>query len=196
MPRTPGSWHAWFERRERTARRKRGEPEPPVKRPTLSTWSSLLPPRVIGDAAAPSSHSEPSHIRRFARENRRRPTDAERRLGQILNTLNRGVLKGRFKTQHPISGKWIVDVYFPENRLAIEVDGGYHLSNDQIERDRQKGADCRRFDITLLRLTNDEVFGPIDALTKKLRAGWRDANRRENTIIGTITPLPPGDRKR
>lgn len=196
MARTPSSWNAWFERRERKSRRKRGEPEPPTKQAKSSTWSALIIPRVIGDRSTFPARPNSSHIRRFARENRRQQTEAEDRLRRVLNALNKGVLKGRFETEHPISGKWIVDVFFPENRLAIEVDGGYHFTSHQMERDRQKDADCQRFDITLLRLTNEEVFGPIDALVAKLRTGWRDANRRENTIIGTVTPLPPGSRRR
>lgn len=196
MARTPESWNTWFERRERKTRRKRGEPEPPVPPPCVTTWSALVIPHVIGETAAPLARPDPSHVRRFARENRRRPTDAEHRLRLILDALNGGVLKGRFETERPISGKWIVDVFFPENRLAIEVDGGYHWTHHQIVRDRQKDADCRRFDITLLRLTNEEVFGPIDPLSARLRAGWQEANRRENTIIGKVTPLPPSSRRR
>jgi hypothetical protein len=49
----------------------------------------------------------------------------------------------------------------------------------------KKDSDCRRFDITVLRLRNAEIFGDRDWLIKKLRAGWREAKDRENRIIGT-----------
>jgi very-short-patch-repair endonuclease len=73
--------------------------------------------------------------------------------------------------EHVASGKWIVDFFFPEIRLAIEVDGSTHNSQAQQAKDRQKDADCKRFDITVLRLRNAEIFGNRDRLTEKLR--WR-----------------------
>lgn len=124
---------------------------------------------------------------------RRRPTPAERRLSWILNSLNRGVLKGRFRKQHVVSGRWIVDFFFPEIRLAIEVDGSFHLSEERRALDREKEQDCARFDITLLRLKNAEVFGDRERLIERLRDGWRTALRRENKIIGKQYPIHPAE---
>ena len=115
---------------------------------------------------------------------RRNPTAAEQHLSRILNTLNSGILKGRFRTQHVISGQWIVDFFFPEIRLAVEVDGSVHRTKEQKIRDTEKEKDCRRFDITLVRVSNSEVFGNREKLLDKLRSGWRAALKRENFIIG------------
>ncbi len=117
---------------------------------------------------------------------RKNPTSAENKLINILKSLNGGVLKGRFTSQHVVSGKWIVDFYFVENRLAIEVDGSVHNTPEQMKRDSQKERDCTRFDITLLRLTNADVFGDRERLMQKLRDGWRMALKRENRIIGKL----------
>ena len=84
-----------------------------------------------------------------------------------------------------MSGKWIVDFFFPEIRLAIEVDGSVHLRRDQQKRDRLKDADCARFDVTVLRLRNHEVFGSRERLIRKLRDAWLKAKRRRNHIVGT-----------
>lgn len=84
-----------------------------------------------------------------------------------------------------MSGKWIVDFFFPEIRLAIEVDGSVHLRRDQQKRDRRKDSDCAKFDVTVLRLRNREIFGSRERLIRKLRDGWRKALRRHNQIIGT-----------
>jgi hypothetical protein len=48
----------------------------------------------------------------------------------------------------------------------------------------EKEQDCARFDITLLRITNADVFGDRDKLVDKLRHGWRMALKRENQLIG------------
>jgi very-short-patch-repair endonuclease len=115
---------------------------------------------------------------------RRHPTRAERRFLEILNSLNRGVLRGRFRTQHAISGRWIVDFFFPQIRLAVEVDGSVHRGDEQRVLDLEKEQDCARFDITLLRITNADVFGDRELLVCKLRDGWRMALKRENKLIG------------
>jgi very-short-patch-repair endonuclease len=142
-------------------------------------------PRVVREPSVIEPYYPTSHVRRHARRMRRLPTPAERELRAILSSLNRGVLRGRFKTQHVVSGRWIVDFFFPEIRLAIEVDGAVHWSKDQKARDVEKERDCSRFDITLLRIMNADVFGDRDMLVDKLRQGWRKALKRENLLIGT-----------
>ena len=77
-----------------------------------------------------------------------------------------------------------MDFFFPEVRLAIEIDGGHHGRGQQAERDRNKERDCRRFDITLVRFTNAEVFGNPAAVVEKLRGAWSIARARENVIVG------------
>lgn len=112
----------------------------------------------------------------------RLPTPAEQMLKEILLSLNGGVLKGKFHAQHVVKGRWIVDFFFFEIRLAIEVDGSFHDSPEQRKKDREKEAECRRSDMTLLRLTNSEVFGDREALVQKLRDEWRAAlHRRRRT---------------
>ena len=129
-------------------------------------------------------HPNRSKILKYSERRRRRPTYAEAELERILNRLNGGVLRGKFKREHPVSGKWIVDFFFPEIRLAIEVDGAIHLTKGQLERDQQKDDDCAKLDITVLRLTNRDIAGNRNALVAKLRAGWRKALDRENRTIG------------
>jgi very-short-patch-repair endonuclease len=125
-----------------------------------------------------------SYIRRNADERRANPTPAEVKLLSILYSLKGGVLRDKFKREQVVSGKWIVDFWFSEVRLAIEVDGPVHDTQDQRAKDLMKDSDCKRFDITVLRLRNDEVFGDHDALVEKLRAGYREAKYRQNRIIG------------
>lgn len=110
-------------------------------------------------------------------------------MSKLLDFVGDGVLKGRYREQHVISGKWIVDFFIPEIRLAIEIDGGIHNVPDVAKRDREKEADCKRFDITLIRFTNEQVFGNRAALIDGLRAGWRLAKKRKNVLIGTTRPL-------
>jgi very-short-patch-repair endonuclease len=115
----------------------------------------------------------------IAAERREHPTRAERALAAILNEVNEGVLEGRFRREWVCGGRWIVDFYFPEVRLAIEVDGGYHRSTFQLGWDLFKAAELEAAGLTLLRLTNQEVLGDRARLLAKLRKAWRTALANE-----------------
>ena len=160
----------------------------PDKRVRPRAWgtrtSGVSIPRVLGEPPLTTEYPRRCRIREFADRNRKNPTLAEAEFKRILEQLKGGVLRGKFKLQHAISGKWIVDFFFPEIRLAIEVDGSIHRTDEQRKRDRLKDADCARFDITVLRITNREIYGDREALIEKLRIGWRKAQHRENRIIG------------
>lgn len=125
-----------------------------------------------------------SRILTFAEQNVRRPTPAEIEFAAILDGLAGGALLGKYRCQHVISGRWIVDFFFPEIRLAVEIDGSIHGTDEQQRKDHLKDADCNRFDITMVRITNAEVAGDRGRLVSKLREGWRRARDRENMIIG------------
>jgi very-short-patch-repair endonuclease len=116
-------------------------------------------------------------LRLIADERREHPTRAERALAAILNGLNEGALDGRFRREWVCGGRWIVDFYFPEVRLGIEVDGGYHRSTSQKGWDLFKEGGLESAGVTLLRLTNEEVFGDRERLLGKLRQAWRTALR-------------------
>lgn len=143
-------------------------------------------PRVVYEPTIYELTYPKANIRRFAELMRRHPTPAERRFDELFGRLNGGAMRGRYVMQHVISGKWIVDVFIPEVRLAIEIDGSIHLSGRQHRLDRLKECDCKRFDITLLRVSNSEVFGEQERLVERLREGWRLAKRRKNRFIGRV----------
>ncbi|MGH8683215.1 MAG: endonuclease domain-containing protein [Burkholderiales bacterium] len=116
-------------------------------------------------------------LRLIADERREHPTRAERALAAILNGLKDGALDGRFRREWVCGGRWIVDFYFPEVRLAIEVDGGYHRSTAQKGWDLFKEGGLESAGVTVLRLTNEEVFGDRERLLRKLRQAWRTGLR-------------------
>lgn len=145
---------------------------------------TYVAPRVVGESGYGELRYPKCTIRRYADRMRRSPTPSEQRFSKILNSLNRGVLRGQFIRQFPVSGEYIVDVFFPKLRLAIEIDGSIHDEYLQRIRDEAKDKYCARIDITVLRLSNDEVWGDHERLVERLRDGWRAALRRENRIIG------------
>lgn len=61
----------------------------------------------------------------YARKNRVKPTETEARLWEAIK--GKSLAKNKCRRQHPI-GKYIVDFYCHAKRLAVEIDGGYHLT--------------------------------------------------------------------
>jgi len=52
-------------------------------------------------------------------------------------------------------GVWEIDRYWPEHRLAVELDGRpYHIAVKDMERDRVKDAKLQKLDVTPLRVTD------------------------------------------
>ena len=69
--------------------------------------------------------AEKRTLRSYAKELRRKQTDAERVLWMRLRARQVNGLK--FRRQHPI-GRYIVDFCCPEKCLVIEIDGGQHMN--------------------------------------------------------------------
>ena len=187
MPRSKGNWDAWFRRREK---RKSSRSKLDNRKNNHGNIG-----HVIGENSFVKYRYTRSHILNNADERRNNPTAAEKKLETILNGLNGGVLKGKFTREHVISGKWIVDFFFHEIRLAVEVDGPVHFTNEQKQKDVMKDSDARRFDITILRLTNLEVFGDSRKVVEKLRSSWREALNRKNKLIDNISKQTTNPRK-
>ena len=108
-------------------------------------------------------------------------TAAEDALASLLDSLGGGALAGEYRREWPV-GDWIVDFYFPDIRLAIEVDGGYHRAPSRWRADLAKARDLEARGITLLRLTNTEVLGHREHVVTRLRAAWRAALARSGGV--------------
>ncbi len=130
--------------------------------------------RIVGEKSFDTSdftskNSDAAH--KFAKRRKRNPTNAERKFEQILTNAGDNSYVGEFEREWAICGKWILDFYFPKYRLAIEVDGNYHNSAEQTKKDIEKAADCEKLEISLLRFTNQEIFGDRTKLLEKLKHG-------------------------
>lgn len=89
-----------------------------------------------------------------AKEMRNNPTEAESLLWKGLSGNTMGV---HFRQQHPVLG-YIPDFICLRLRLIIEIDGGYHLQNEQIEKDIERQKELEHEGYTVLRFTNEQVF--------------------------------------
>ena len=86
---------------------------------------------------------------------RNNSTPAEVQLWKLLK--NKQVKGLKFRRQHSIEN-YIVDFYYPEIKLAIELDGQTHASHARQNLDRERDACIKELGITVLRFENRVVF--------------------------------------
>ena len=88
----------------------------------------------------------------LAKELRRSMTKEERHLWyDYLRTC-----QYRFSRQK-ILGRFVVDFYCAEAKLAIELDGSQHYEPENIERDKERTDFLSGYGIRVIRIPNNEV---------------------------------------
>jgi very-short-patch-repair endonuclease len=75
----------------------------------------------------------------------------------------------KFRVQHPI-GPYILDFYCAEARLAVEIDGQSHWTDERIEHDARRDAYFRTMGIQTLRLSTELLKAPGRAAEVVLEA--------------------------
>ncbi len=101
----------------------------------------------------------------LARNLRHHQTDAEKKLWSVLR--GRQFENSKFRRQEPI-GKYIVDFVSLEKELIIEIDGGQHNQEREIEKDETRTKWLERKGFRVLRFWNNDVLLNIDGVTSKI----------------------------
>jgi very-short-patch-repair endonuclease len=104
-----------------------------------------------------------------AREMRRQPTEAERRLWSRLRSSGLGV---RFVRQRPI-GPYIADFACRAARLIVELDGGQHGSDYDQRRDSYLASKGWR----VIRFWNPDVLSNTEGVLEMIRLALIDQQR-------------------
>jgi len=109
-------------------------------------------------------HSDPN-LKNLRREMRNNPTDEEYLLWQNLKGKK---LEGRkFRRQHSV-GRYILDFYCHSERLAIELDGAHHFTDEGKESDRIRDEFLNSEGIKVLRIPNSKVTGAMNEVLKRI----------------------------
>ena len=100
-------------------------------------------------------------------------TDAEKAAAKICTLLGYKVIP-----QQPIvTGRklYFADIYLPEIRLVIEINGGYHFTDKQRRKDKNRSQGIRRLGYHVVRLSNHDARNPkkvkekIDMIQRKAK---------------------------
>jgi very-short-patch-repair endonuclease len=108
---------------------------------------------------------------KLARELRRRQTDAEKALWARLQNRQLGGVK--FRRQQPL-GSYIVDFVSLEKQIIVEVDGGQHGEDREVERDDARTAWLKNRGYQVLRFWNNEVLLNMEAVLECIMEAMRE----------------------
>jgi very-short-patch-repair endonuclease len=113
----------------------------------------------------------PHIIKKRVRDLRRRQAEAEEILWGYLR--NRRCSGEKFVRQYPLSYAvngdrrfFVADFYCHRKRLVIEADGGIHAGRKNCDACRDEILHMK--ELTILRLTNDEVFSDINQVMQTI----------------------------
>ena len=104
-------------------------------------------------------------LKPLAREMRKNPTKAERKLWQRIR--RKQVYGVKFRRQMPVD-RYIVDFCSPSIRLIIEVDGPTHDLTQEADDVRQAYLESVGFDV--VRFSNRDVLGNIEGVMETVYA--------------------------
>jgi very-short-patch-repair endonuclease len=97
---------------------------------------------------------------------RKNATDAEQKLWGILRSRQMAGLK--FFRQYSV-GPYILDFYYPERRLAIEVDGGQHADVYDQQHDVHRDSFLTELNIRVIRFWNNDVLQNIEGVGERIK---------------------------
>ncbi len=100
-----------------------------------------------------------------AKENRKNPTEAEDAFWKMASSNGFGV---KFRRQHVIDN-YIVDFVSLEGKLVVEIDGGYHFTQEQQIEDNLRSQVLKDYGFTILRLKNEEVIADPEEVKAKVK---------------------------
>ncbi len=106
-------------------------------------------------------------LKPYSRELRKQMTAPEHLLWRRIR--RKQICGVQFYTQKPI-GPYILDFYSKAPRLCIELDGEYHFSRGQQEKDLSRDIYLRTLGIKVLRFTNVEVQEQCHRVVAKIKA--------------------------
>lgn len=154
---------------------------------SLSQGEGLLNPDGSGrisknwkDYVSTTNSFNWKHLKPFARENRKYPTEAENILWQELRNKKLGF---KFRRQHAIGG-FIADFVCISAMLVIEVDGDYHQTPFFKEFDDCRTSFLKEFGFEVIRFTNEQVVSNLKNTKLEIIKQVRDRSAGFSLLLG------------
>jgi very-short-patch-repair endonuclease len=106
------------------------------------------------------------YLKPYRKKLRNNLTPAEASLWKLLQGKK---LEGKkFRRQHSV-GNYILDFYCPSQKLAIELDGSHHFSEEYISKDAIRTHYLNSQGIKVIRFENKLVFDKTDWVIDEIK---------------------------
>ena len=120
-----------------------------------------------------------------AKANRSVPTEAESIMWERLRAKKTGY---KFRRQHP------VDIFIPdficlEEKLIVEIDGDYHLTEEQIELDAERTKILESSGYKIIRFSNNEVINFPQVIVEKIILELNNLTKLNDSTKDSNNPL-------
>ena len=99
---------------------------------------------------------------------------------KILNTESYGKYRGCFICDSTYGDRWKLSFYFKKVRLGIEICNENSELTDVLLKQLERDLELEKLHITLLRVSDSDIFGDRKKLLKKLHNAWISASNAEN----------------
>jgi very-short-patch-repair endonuclease len=106
----------------------------------------------------------------YRRALRKRLTPAEAFMWKLLQ--GHKLDDRKFRRQHS-TGNYILDFYCHSEKLALELDGAGHFTEEGMQKDALRTAYLNACGITVLRFENKLVFERTDWVLEEIRKGFK-----------------------
>jgi len=104
-------------------------------------------------------------LKENAKTNRSNQTEAESAFWEIAKASGLGQ---KCRRQY-IIGEYIVDFFFRKSMLIVELDGGYHFTEEQQKEDAIRQDWLEHMGYRIIRFTNEEVLFDTDNTIKRVK---------------------------
>ena len=105
------------------------------------------------------------NIIQIARALRLNSTKAEQLLWQQLRNHSTGL---KFRRQHPLESRFIVDFYCASIMLIVELDGLIHDIQDVKTKDKERQTFLEQKGYHFIRFRNEELYKDLEEVLEKL----------------------------
>ena len=86
--------------------------------------------------------------------------------------LRNPVALGQKCRRQYIIGQYIVDFFFRQSMLIVEIDGGYHFTEEQQRKDTIRQDWLEHMGYKVLRFTNEEVLFDTDRVIENIKTNF------------------------
>ena len=104
-------------------------------------------------------------LKENAKANRNNMTEAE----SAFWSLAKGSGLGEKCRRQYIIGEYIVDFFFRKSMLIVELDGGYHFTEEQQKEDAIRQDWLEHMGYKVLRFTNEQILFDTDNVISKIK---------------------------